>query len=112
MKKDIINIDQLLKIEIRVGEVIEASLVESSNKLIELTVDFGTEIGIKKIYTAMKKWYLPADFISNKFLFVVNLEPKKMLDKTSEGMILAVNSANIPTLIKIDKSARNGDEVI
>jgi methionine--tRNA ligase beta chain len=86
-----INIDDFAKIEIRVGLVTEAVNKDGSDKLIRLTVDFGTETRI--IFTGVRSYgYTPEDFANKKFLFVTNLEYKKMLDEESQGMILAVDS--------------------
>ena len=53
MKKDNIAFTDLMKVDIRVGEVIEAKKVEVSNKLIELTVNFGEDYGTVTIFTGM-----------------------------------------------------------
>lgn len=86
-----ITIDDFAKIEIRVGLVKEAINKEGSEKLIRLTVDFGTEIRV--IFTGVRSYgFVPEDFAGKKFLFVTNLEYKKMMDEESQGMILAVDS--------------------
>lgn len=85
-----ISIDDFAKIEIRVGLVKEAINKEGSEKLIRLTVDFGTETRI--IFTGVRTYgYVPEDFLNKKFLFLTNLEYKKMMDEESQGMILAVD---------------------
>ena len=87
MKKDLIQYPDFVKLDIRVGEVKNAALVEGSSKLIELTVDLGSEYGTVTIFTGMQKWYTPEHFAGKKFLFVANLEPKKMMGRESQGMI-------------------------
>ncbi len=87
-----ITIDDFAKIEIKVGLVTEAVNKEGSEKLIRLTVDFGTET--RTIFTAVRTYgYTPEDFLNKKFLFVTNLEYKKIMDEESQGMILAVDSS-------------------
>ena len=56
-------------------------------------VDFGDEKRI--IFTGVRKYGFTADyFLNKKFLFVTNLEYRKMInDEESQGMILAVDSA-------------------
>lgn len=86
-----ISIDDFGKVEIKVGLVVEAINKEGSEKLIRLTVDFGTETRV--IFTAVRTYgYTPEDFLNKKFLFVTNLEYKKIMDEQSQGMILAVDS--------------------
>lgn len=84
-----ITIDDFVKIEIRVGKVSRAEDVEKSRKLIKLTVEFGD--CQRTIFTGVRGYgYTAADFENKQFLFVTNLEPKKIMEEESQGMILAV----------------------
>ncbi len=109
---DMINITDFAKCEIRVGKVVEAEDVVESNKLIRLTVEIGEEKP-RTIFTAVREYgYTPADFIDKQFLFVTNLEPKKIIEEESQGMILAVDghedkpifieAANLPVGAKVN----------
>lgn len=85
-----ITIDEFAKVEMRVGKVIKAEDVAKSRKLIRLTVDCG-ELGQRIIFTGVRGYgYTAADFTDKQFLFVTNLEPKKIMEEESQGMILAV----------------------
>lgn len=87
---DMITIDDFSKVEIRVGKVTKAENVEKSEKLIRLSVDFGDEA--RTIFTGVRLFgFDAADFDQKQFLFVTNLEPKKMMGEESQGMILAVD---------------------
>ena len=87
-----ITIDDFQKVEIKVGLVIEAINKEGSEKLIRLTVDFGSET--RTMFTGVRNFgYTPEYFLGKKFLFVTNLEPRKMMDEESQGMILAVDGS-------------------
>jgi methionine--tRNA ligase beta chain len=112
MKKDTIPFSDLMKIDIRVGKVTQAVIVEESKKLIKLTVDLGEEYGVVTIFTAMRAWYTPEDFIDKTFPFIANLEPKKMLDRESQGMILAADQDEKPVLIPLDPTLRPGTKLI
>ncbi|MDO8488265.1 MAG: methionine--tRNA ligase subunit beta [bacterium] len=86
-----ITIDQFKQVEMAVGMVMTAVNQEGSEKLIKLTVDLGEE-NPRTIYTAVRPFgYTPEDFINKKFIFVTNLEPKKIMDDYSQGMIMAVD---------------------
>ncbi len=76
------------KLDIRVGTVVAAQAPEWSRKLLELTVDFGSEIGERSILSGVKEWYQPEDFMNKKFAFLINLEEKKMGEGVSQGMML------------------------
>lgn len=96
-----INIDQFKQVEISVGLVMAAEDVEGSEKLIRLHVYFGTEEKI--IFTGVRTYgYLPEDFTGKKFLFVTNLEPKKIMSEESQGMILAVDGVVKPMFISAE----------
>lgn len=98
-----ITIDDFAKIEIRVGSVVEAVAVEGSEKLIRQVVDFGpttpvASLGaenardLRVVFSGIKKWYKPEDLVNKKFIFVTNLEPRKMLGEESQAMILGVET--------------------
>lgn len=95
-----ITIDDFGKVEMRVGLVTEAINVENSEKLIRLTVNLGDEQRI--VFTGVRKWYAPEYFVNKKFVFVTNLEPKKMLEEESQGMIVAVGEEKPVFLIPED----------
>lgn len=98
--KDIINYEDFLKLDFRIGEVVDAENLENSNKLIKLTVDFAEESGNRTILTGMQKWYQPEDFKGKKFMFLVNLAPRKMAGSESQGMIIAAELDGSPKLIE------------
>jgi len=90
--KKIISIDEFNRIEERVGKVVVAENVKASEKLIRLTVDFGTEVGQRIILTGVRLFgYTPEFFQDKQFFFVVNLAPRKMMNEYSQGMILAID---------------------
>lgn len=81
------------KLDIRVGTVVKAEIPEWSHAVMELTVDFGKEIGKKAVFAGIIKYYKPRDLKGKQFPFVVNIEPKKIGPEgdTSEAMMLAVD---------------------
>lgn len=93
-----ITIDDFKNVEMRVGLVIEAIDQPGSEKLIKLKVDFGDEKRI--IFTAVRTYGYTEDyFAGKKFIFVTNLEYKKIMDEESQGMILAVDAEDKPLFI-------------
>jgi methionyl-tRNA synthetase len=91
------------KLELRVGEVVEAVTPDWSNKLLQFTVDFGPEIGKRTILSGIQKWYSPDQFLNKKYAFVVNLAERKMGQGVSQGMMLMadtqVDGEDRPTLV-------------
>lgn len=87
---DIVTITELNRLDIRIGKIIEAEIVEGSDKLIKTIVDFGEEIGTRQIVSGIKDWYGPADLIGKILPYIINLEPKKIMGMESQGMLLSV----------------------
>ncbi len=89
---DTISIDDFAKVEIKLGTIIEAKEVEGSDKLYQLTVDFG-EFSPRNVMSGIKKFRKIEDLIGKQFPFVTNLAPRKMMGKyISEAMILAASN--------------------
>lgn len=82
-----INYADFAKVEFRVGEIVEAINVETSDKLIRMIVNFGEELGNKIVYSGIRHWYSPADLLNKKTVFVVNMVPKKIMGEESGAMI-------------------------
>lgn len=77
MKKQSVTFEQFMSMDFRVGKVINATVVPSSRKLLELSVDLGEDYGIVTIFSGIAKEYKPEDIVNKNFPFLANLEPKK-----------------------------------
>ncbi len=108
MKKELIQYPDFLKLDIRVGEVKSAEALEKSKKLILLIVDFGEDYGTVEILSGIAEFYTPELLIGNKYMFLANLDPKPMMGKVSNGMILAADYEEKAVLLPLDKSIPNG----
>jgi methionyl-tRNA synthetase len=109
--KDIINFDDYAKIEIRVGQIVSAEVPEGSNKLIKFSVDFGSEIGQKTIFSGIKEWYSPEELVGVKTMWVVNLAPKKTPFGDSEGMFFACDDKEgKPVIVRVGEEVEVGSE--
>lgn len=89
--KPIIEFNDFEKLDLRVGKVIAASLPEWSNKLIEMRVDFGSEIGERTIFAGIRKFVSLEDVLNKKFVFIVNLAERKLGEGVSQGMMLVAS---------------------
>ena len=107
--KPTISIDLLEKVDIRVGTIKLVEDVKGSNKLIKLTVDFGDHE--RTILVGMKlEREQPKEIEGRQALFVVNLEPRKIMGEVSEGMLLDIGYADglKPVLALPEKEVPNG----
>lgn len=102
------TIDDLVKLDIRVGTFKEVTPVEGSEKLYKEIVDFGPELGERQILSGIQKFFEPSDLIGKQALFIVNLEPRTMMGQESQGMLLAVDDENGPVLLMPEKPVPNG----
>ena len=104
-----IKIADLDKIDIRVGTILSVEDVVGSDKLLKLTVDLGDVR--RTILAGMKQERAnPQELISRQALFVVNLEPRKMMGQNSEGMLFDIGYADglVPVLAVPEKEIPNG----
>lgn len=107
--KPIIKYGDFEKIDIRIGKIEKVENVEGSDKLIRLNVDFGDFK--RKILVGMKQEREnPREIEGLQALFVVNLEPKKMMGELSEGMLFDIGYSNgiVPVLAVPEKEVPNG----
>lgn len=111
MMKDEVAFSDFQKLDLRVGKVLGVDKVEGSQKLLRLEVDLGKEIGIRVILAGIREWYAAKDLKNKKFIFLTNLEAKKMMGMESNGMILCVDEGSRAVLIPINKSIPEGSVV-
>ncbi|WP_420450092.1 tRNA-binding protein [Candidatus Palauibacter sp.] len=87
--KPAINIAVVDRVDARVGTIESVSDVKGSNKLVRLRVDFGDHR--RTILAGMKQERDdPTEIEGRQALFIVNLEPRKMMGEISEGMLFDV----------------------
>ena len=104
-----ISAEVLDKIDVRVGTIERVEDVKGSNKLVKLTVHFGDHQ--RTILAGMKQERSdPKEIEGLQALFVVNLEPRKMMGEFSEGMLFDIGYADglIPVLAVPEKKVPNG----
>ncbi len=103
-----ITYDDFAKIEFRAGKVVAAEAPAWSEKLLQLTVDFGAEIGTKTIFSGIKAYYTPEDVVGKMFPFVANLAERKMGEGVSQGMMVMADNQGQPTLTPLPDAVAPG----
>lgn len=86
----ILSFSDFQKMDLRIGKVLAAEKVLESQHLVRMKVDLGEE-NPRNILAGIGEWYKPRDLIGKNFIFVANLESKKMLGEESNGMILCAD---------------------
>ena len=90
---NIIQIDDFMKVDLRVAKVEEASHVEGADKLLAIKLDLG-DLGTKNVFAGIKSAYEPSQLEGKLVVMVYNLAPRKMKFGLSEGMILAASDSD------------------
>ena len=107
--KPTISIEDLQRVDVRVGTILSAEEVPGSRKLVRLTVDFGDRT--RRILSGMRDERPDlSSFAGVQALFVVNLEPRKMAGEVSEGMLFDVGFEDgiLPALAVPERPVPNG----
>lgn len=106
------TIDDFSKLDIRVGTVLEAKPFPKARRpAYQLTVDFGTEIGIKRSSAQITEHYRPEELVGMQVLAVVNFPPRQIADFMSEVLVLGTYSEGGVILITPQQPAANGDKL-
>jgi methionyl-tRNA synthetase len=84
-----ISIDDVMKVELRVAQILVAERVPKADKLLRLEVDLGYEK--RQILAGIAQYYEPEKLVGRKIVIVANLAPRKMRGLESNGMLLAAS---------------------
>lgn len=107
--KSVITFDEYVKVEVRVGKILAATVPEGSEKLIRFEVDFGDEKRV--IFSGIKQWYSPEELVGVTTTWVTNIPPKKTPFGESKGMLFACdNRDGRPYIVRIGEEVPLGSE--
>ena len=109
----VLSWDDFDKVDMRTGTIIDVSDFPRARKpAYRLTIDFGTEIGVKKSSAQITAHYTKEDLLQRQVIAVVNFPPKQIADFISECLVLGVYDENKDViLLKPDKPAGNGFKI-
>lgn len=110
LPEGLISIDDLMKVEMKLGLVKAAERVPKSDKLLELKIDIG-EPEPRTILAGIGQHYTPEALIGRRLAVVANLPPRPMMGRVSQGMVLAVSDADGLSVLSPDKDITAGVRV-
>ena len=92
---DTIGFDDFLKVELRVGRIIEASVFEQARKpAYVLRVDFGEELGTRKSSAQITALYTPEELVGRLVVAVINFPAKQIGPLMSECLVTGFHDAD------------------
>ncbi len=100
-RKGIISIDELDKVELKVGQIKKVERVEKSKKLYKLQVDVG-EKELRTIVSGLVPYYKEEELENKQVVVVTNLKPAKLCGTESNGMLLAAGDDDVVKLLVLD----------
>lgn len=107
---EFISIDDFMKVELRVAQILEAEPIPNATKLLRLTVQSG-EDETRTILAGIAEYYAAAELIGRKVVIVANLQPRKMRGIESQGMLLAADVDGKAVILSPDENAPIGSRV-
>lgn len=105
-----IEFDDFMKLDIRVGTVLECQKVPKADKLLQFKIDDGLET--RTIVSGIAQHYKPEELVGKQVCFIANLAPRKLKGIVSEGMILsAENHDGSLAVVMPGREVKPGSEV-
>ncbi len=102
--------DDFLKLDMRVGTVLECTKVPKADKLLQFKIDDGLET--RTILSGIAKHFKPEELVGKQVCFIANLPPRTMRGIVSEGMILsAEDNEGRLSLLTVEPKAKPGSEI-
>ena len=102
--------DDFMKLDMRVGTVLECTKVPKADKLLQFKIDDGLET--RTILSGIAKHFNPEELVGKQVCFIANLPPRTMRGIVSEGMILsAEDNEGKLSLLTVAPTAKPGSEI-
>jgi methionyl-tRNA synthetase len=109
-EESIITIDQFFETSLKIGTILEASVVEGSDRLLQLKVDVG-ENDPRQIVAGIREYYTPEELISTQVCVVANLKPATIKGLISQGMLLAAKDKEGLCLVRPERPRKSGASI-
>lgn len=109
-----INFEDFEKVELRVGTILEVEdFPEARVPAYKLTIDFGSEIGVKRSSSQITDYYIKEELVGKQVIAVVNFEPKQVGKFMSEVLTTGLyDEAEKVVLVSPDRPIPNGSKLL
>ena len=97
------------KLDIRIGKILDCKKIPGAKKLLKVSLDIGKET--RETVAGMAEFFSPEELLGKTVVFLVNLEPKKLMGVESQGMILAADLGGKPFLLTVENDVPSGTKI-
>ena len=105
-----IPFNDFMKLDMRIGKIVEAEQIAGSRNLIKMIVDFGSEK--RQSVAGLLQYYEPQELVDRKYAFILNLQRRKFMGVESQCMILAAeDDKNNVVLVEPEKDIDVGSKI-
>jgi len=104
-----VKLEELERLDIRIARILEAKDHPNADKLLILKIDTGDKQ--KQIIAGIKNFYRKEDLLGKQVVIIDNLEPAMIRGESSQGMLLAAQSAQTISVLIPDKPIKEGSKV-
>lgn len=106
-----VSINEFAALDLRIGKILEVEELNTTRKpMYLLKVDLG-ELGVRTIIAGIRAYYAREELLGSYIVVVANLEPKKIGEYVSEGMLLAAQDGENVRLVRPDMALAPGSKV-
>lgn len=105
-----VTYDEFMKMDIRVGTILEAEKVPKADKLLKLLIDTGVDK--RTVVSGIAEYFNAEDIVGKQVSILLNLEPRKIRGIESQGMILmAAQPDGALRFVQPGEQTENGAEI-
>lgn len=110
--KEEITFEKFLKVDIRIGTILEVNDFPKARKpAYQLKIDFGA-LGVKKSSAQITDLYTKEELANRQVAAIVNFKPRQIANFLSEVLVLGVyNTDEKVVLLQASDSIKNGEQV-
>ncbi len=105
-----IGFDDFMKVDLRLGLILEASPLEKSDRLHKLKIDLGEE-SPRQVLAGIREHYDAQDLVGKRVVVVANLAPRKIMGVESQGMVLAASDPSGLSVVTVEKDIAPGTRI-
>jgi methionine--tRNA ligase beta chain len=109
MTDKIVSYEEFSKMDLRIGKIAKADLVQGSRNLVKMLIEIGSEN--RQAVAGIAQYYNPKDLEGKSVAVIANLQPRKMFGLESNVMILAAEDDKTISILLPDRPVKTGSKI-